>query len=682
MQFRGRGTSRTGQPASSGHRAAFLSLAAALTVSAVVIPVAASASSQFTPGEGTGKSWCAGYGGTSLGSYKNVFACNPETTKDGKTPFDSYPGFQCTELANRYLYLATKHTLFDNEEGGNFVALAARSFGISDAKSGTAGTVPAAGDIISMWGGRSKQKQGGGRTEVALVTKVAATSSGWSITTLNQGDPSDTDGRKGFNTITVSANGRTWSTEDGFYATFDWLKLAGPASSGGSGTGTGTGSGSGSDSWTSAEAPLRGGEVTGQLAAVACSSASSCTAAGFSGDTAMLVYSSGKGWKAAVVPAPSTVAKEMQLTALTCPSARSCLAAGQYHSQSRQQGVLLAGHGANWTATRAPLPASAASHPHVVFTSVACPTATACVAVGEYTAASATAEGLIVVGHDTSWTAYKAPLPGDARAKPSARLTAVACSSAGRCAAVGSYYDKAGNEQGLMLTGAGSSWTASRAQLPASAVIPGAALSAVACPAASDCVAAGTFSANQAGMVLTGWGSSWKAVATPLPAGPAAKPGVTFQDLVCSSTTECVAAGSYKAASGGYQGLLIGGHGSAWTAVRAPLPSGAAANQSSPGASLVSVACAAANSCVAAGQYTDTAGDARVLLLYWHGSSWAPSTGPLPANNRTVGAQAQGSLGPPAVASVACPSAGACFAVGTYPAVRAGMEGLVEYGKM
>jgi hypothetical protein len=96
----------------------------------------------------------------------------------------------------------------------------------------------------------------------------------------------------------------------------------------------------------------------------------------------------------------------------------------------------------------------------------------------------------------------------------------------------------------------------------------------------------------------------------------------------------------------------------------------------------VSVACAAANSCVAAGQYTDTAGDARVLLLYWHGSSWAPSTGPLPANNRTVGAQAQGSLGPPAVASVACPSAGACFAVGTYPAVRAGMEGLVEYGKM
>jgi hypothetical protein len=683
MQFGRRGTARTGWRAGSGQTAVFLSLAA-LTVTTIVIPAAASASSQFTSGEGTGKSWCATYGGTSLGSYKNVYACNPKTKKDGKTPFDSYPGFQCTELANRYLYLMTKHTLFDNEEGGNFVALAATAFSISDAKSGTAGRVPAAGDIISMWGGRSDQKENGGRTEVALVTKVAATASGWTITTLNQGDPSDTDGRDGLNTITVSANGRTWSTEDGFYATFEWLKLPRVATSGapGSGSGTGTGSGSSSGSWTAAEAPLRDGEVTGQLQAVACSAAINCTAAGSSGGAAMLVYSSGNGWKAAVVPAPATGAKGMELTAVACPSATSCVAAGQYHSQSRQQGVLLAGHGATWTATRSPLPSTAASHPHVVFSSMACPTATACVAVGAYTAAAGTSEGLIVTGHDTSWTAYEAPLPSDARAKPSARLTAVACSGAGHCAAVGSYYDKAGNEQGLIVTGTGSSWSGHRAVLPSSAVIPGASLSAVACPAASDCVAAGSFSANQRGMVLTGSGSSWKAVATPLPAGSAAKPGATLQQIVCPSATECVAAGSYKAGTGGDQGLLIGGHGTKWTAVKAPLPSGAAADQSSPGASLVSVACAAANSCVAAGQYTDTAGDAKVLLLYWRGSSWAASSGPLPANNRTVGAQAQGSLGPPAAASLSCPSAGTCFVVGTYPAVRTGMEGLVEYGKM
>jgi hypothetical protein len=671
-------------------------LAAAALPAAATAPGpadAAGTASAFTPGEGTGTAWCPGYGGINLGSYKDVYACAPKNKKAGKTPFDnSYAGFQCTELANRFLYNRTGRTLFANEEGGNYVALAAAAFSIPDAASGAAGRRPAGGDIISMWGGRSGQKQNGSRTQVAVVTKVTKTPSGWTITTLNQGgDPSVTARGRGFDTITVSANGKTWSALNGFYAAFDWLKLVrGKSSGGGTGGGGGGGggggsggggTGSGSASWSASQAPLRTGAQTGQLLAVACGSAMACTAVGAGDGAALLVYGAGASWKAATVPVPSSDATGTELTAVTCMSAANCLAAGQYHSAGRQQGMLLAGHGASWTATRAPLPASAAAHPHVILSSVACASASSCVAAGQYFA-SGSAYGLLVVGHDSSWQAFQAPLPADAAGKPAARLTSVTCTDGGDCVAVGNYLDKPGNEQGFIVTGSGSAWSSYRAALPASAVTPGAALTAVTCPTASKCVAAGSFSANSRGMILTGWGASWTAVSTPLPSGAAANPAAAFRQISCLSATACVAVGSYSASGAGRQGLLVSGRGSSWSAASARLPAGAAANQGTPGAGLVSVACATATTCVAAGNYTDTAGDGRVLLLTWGGSSWAVAKGPLPANSRTVGSQAQGSLGPPDLASVACPAATACVAVGTYPARRSGLEGLVEAGRL
>ena len=658
--------------------AAALAAATLAATVATAVPASAATATVFTPGEGTGTAWCPGYGGTNLGSFRDVYACAPKSKRAGKTPFDSYAGFQCTELANRFLYTTDRRTLFDNEEGGNFVALAGAAYSMGIGAPGSAGSLPAAGDIISMWGGRSKQKQNGSRTAAAIVTKVTRTTSGWSITTLSQGEGAATTAAHGFIVITVSANDRTWSALDGYYASFDWLRLA--KHSGGN-----SGSGSGSASWRAREAPLEAAPGssagTGDLLAVACTGASTCTAVGVSGSRAMLVYSAGGSWKAAVVPVPASVTSQSQLTAVTCRSATSCLAAGQYHGAGSQQGMLLEGHGTTWTAARAPLPSKASAHPHVILSSVACATATSCAAVGRYTATSGSPQALIVTGDASSWTGHTAPLPADASSRPEAELSSVACPAAGRCTAVGRYTDRAGNKQGLIVTETGSTWTATRAALPASAVTPGASLSAVSCPAAARCEAVGTFSANQKGMVLTGSGTSWTAAATPLPSGAAGKPSASFLEIVCPSTTACVAAGTYLASAGGHQGVLLSGHGASWKAVIAPLPAGAAERQGTPGAALVSVACGSATSCVAAGHYTDSAGDARVLLLTFRGSAWTAAKGPLPANNRTVGSQAQGDLAPPAVASVTCPAAATCVAVGTYPARTAGMEGLLETGK-
>ena len=83
---------------------------------------------------------------------------------------------------------------------------------------------------------------------------------------------------------------------------------------------------------------------------------------------------------------------------------------------------------------------------------------------------------------------------------------------------------------------------------------------------------------------------------------------------------------------------------------------------------------------MAVGEYTDTAGDAQTLLLAGLGASWQATRAPVPANARPVGTQAQGALAPPELGSVACPSVSACVAVGSYPARKAGMEGLIVTG--
>jgi hypothetical protein len=652
-------------------RIASLSIAVglALTAGTAILLTGIGPAGAFTPGEGTGSGWCARYAGTSLGSYHDVYACKPDSKTAGKTPFDSYAGFQPTELANRYLYAVTGHTLFDNDVAGNFVALASASFALAQATSGASAGLPAAGDIISMWGGRSKQRENGDHTQVAIVTAVSAGTAGWIITTLNQGDPSDTDGRRGFDTIAVSRNRKTWSALNGFYADFGWLRLghAKPAPAPPPAT------------WQAVQAPGNGSAPGRSLTAVACATTASCAAVGTASGSAVLIARTGPVWTPVTVPTPASATTATSLTAVTCPAATTCLAAGSYRSAGRQQGLLVSGHGSMWTATTAPLPGNAAASPQARITAVACASGSSCVAVGQYATGTSRA-ALLVAGHGSAWSAGPAPLPADASSRPAAGLVSVACPSATVCTAVGSYVDKLGNRQGLLTVLHGTSWSAVRAPLPAGASVPGAVLSAVACPTVTRCVAIGSYSAASRGFAVSGAGTSWAAARTPQPAGAAASPAVTFRAIACPAGA-CVAVGSYLDSAGSRHGLVVTGQGSAFTAARAALPAGAAPAQGSPGAQLASVACPSAAACVAVGSYTDTAGEAQVLLLTLGGSTWTAMRAPNPADARTVGSQAQGTLAPPALSSVACPGAGQCVAVGSYPARKLGMTGLILTGR-
>ena len=174
-----------------------------------------------------------------------------------------------------------------------------------------------------------------------------------------------------------------------------------------------------------------------------------------------------------------------------------------------------------------------------------------------------------------------------------------------------------GYNRGLLLTGSGSSWTAAEAPLPSNADSSGAAfVNGASCASASQCVAVGYYqdtSGVEQGLLLTWSGSSWTAAEAPLPANADEDNGFAgVYDLSCPSASQCVAVGEYQDTSGNDRGLLLTGAGSSWTATRAPAPSNA---DGSGNVYVVRVSCPSASQCVADGDYQDTSGDAQVYLL-------------------------------------------------------------------
>ena len=261
--------------------------------------------------------------------------------------------------------------------------------------------------------------------------------------------------------------------------------------------------------------------------------------------------------------------------------------------------------GSGWTPTEAPLPAGANSSPSADVTGVACPTAGSCVAVGSYTDASSNDQGVIDTLSGGVWTATKAPLP--ANASPDAILSAVACTSATACTAAGQYIDNSGHDQGLIETGSGTSWTATEAPLPAGAnanPVVSIYILAVGCTSATACTIVGEYadnSGNQQGLIETGSGTSWTPTKAPLPAGANANSGADLYAVACTSATACTAAGQYNDNSG-QQGLIETGSGTSWTPTKAPLPAGANAN---PVVSLSAVRCTSATACTIVSGYYD-----------------------------------------------------------------------------
>lgn len=215
---------------------------------------------------GTGPSYCAnapvGGGGTNLGARMDtagglVFACGPvpiivnplvDSGPEIKTfwPITDQGGFQCTELAIRYLYAATDGADFVNENskpygkvgiqnywdgtGKDFAADVGHHFGftVSSHLNGRASSLPHAGDILSEMTspGESSSlvnKDANTYGDVGVVEAVipATTTQPAKIELMVENNSSN-----GFNSITEHS-ATSWSinsTSSGFYyTTFRWF---------------------------------------------------------------------------------------------------------------------------------------------------------------------------------------------------------------------------------------------------------------------------------------------------------------------------------------------------------------------------------------------------------------------------------------------------------------------------
>jgi hypothetical protein len=356
------------------------------------------------------------------------------------------------------------------------------------------------------------------------------------------------------------------------------------------------------------------------------------------------------------------------LYTVACPGARACTAGGNYEQKSGSVQAMAVSrvHGQWRPAVRLVLPPDAAAQPYAQVTGMACVTEGNCVAAGGYTATPSRGPSafLAVQAHGRWSTAVPPRLPANAAARPSARLSAVACTRTGFCEAVGSYTDRTGRRQAMAVTMVAGRWQAVEITAPpGTATDPQAVLTGIACTGAGTCVAVGSYairpgaaSAMGAAQVRGTWG---RAVAIAAPPGARSSPYTAITSVSCTSGGLCVGVGRFAVTDASDRAMSVtetGGRFGKATAIAA-VPPGAATTAST---ALTSVACPARGQCVAVGVGTNASGHTVALHMVQSGSGWVASFLASPPG-ASPGRHQQSSL-----FSVSCARPQRCTAVGYY----------------
>lgn len=130
-----------------------------------------------------------------------------------------------------------------------------------------------------------------------------------------------------------------------------------------------------------------------------------------------------------------------------------------YYGPYRYRGLLFNEASGTWSAgVQATLPANAGMDQVGVYLGlghgpVSCASMGNCTAAGTYPETSGTVQGLLLTETSGTWSpGVQTTLPANASANQGVDLSSVSCPSAGSCTAVGVYRDTAGSLQGLLLT--------------------------------------------------------------------------------------------------------------------------------------------------------------------------------------------------------------------------------------
>jgi hypothetical protein len=399
-------------------------------------------------------------------------------------------------------------------------------------------------------------------------------------------------------------------------------------------------------SWSIQKTPNPVGAGNSVLSGVACTAATACIAVGNHVNGAGRQAALAEAWNGttwSILPVPSPVgARGGALFGVSCPSATACVAVGNYRNASGAHVPLAeVWNGTAWSVLSAPSPAKASRS---YLNGVSCPSATACVAVGNYRNGSGKHVTLAEAWNGTTWSIQPTPNP----ASPSRpALAGVSCTSPSACIAVGGYHLGTGGFHTLAEVWNGTTWSIQATPSPAATSV----LTGVSCLSASDCTAAGSSEPND---VLTGvgtlaeaWdGTSWSVQSTPNPSNLTTS---GLDGVSCTSPSACRAVGSYHSYSGVDVTLGEAWNGTAWSIQKTPSPAGPITSL------LLGVSCPSPSACTAVGFRDNNSGGEVTLAEAWNGTAWSIQKTPSPAGSiqsRLLG--------------VSCTSASACTAVGVY----------------
>ncbi len=228
---------------------------------------------------------------------------------------------------------------------------------------------------------------------------------------------------------------------------------------------------------------------TAYLSGVACPSTTNCLAVGTSGSNTderrLLERWNGQHWSSAVTPGPSG---DTGFADVSCAGANSCTIVGISGVYTSSQPLAEHWDGHQWVAQHPGSPFGVAE-----LVSVSCATATSCVAVGDVYAGAdiVPRTRLVTRWNGTSWHTDTTPLPHDAvrGANEDNSFLGVACNSAAACVAVGNYTTSLGINT-LAERWDGHTWSIEPTLNPGGAAA-GPMLNGVECTTPRSCIAVG-----------------------------------------------------------------------------------------------------------------------------------------------------------------------------------------------
>ncbi len=270
--------------------------------------------------------------------------------------------------------------------------------------------------------------------------------------------------------------------------------------------------------------------------------------------------------------------------------------------------------------------------------------------------------------------------PANAGREPEERFDWGACPTTSYCAGVGSYTDENGNQEAMAATRINGSWgQAVEIALPADAATSGQKAGfgfptpSVACTEPGDCAAVGHYlkeDGGEAAMAVTETGGVWNTASEiELPANAASNPEASLASVACPAAGSCVARGEYIDEDGDWEAMVADQTGGSWgPASEIELPANAESNS---GSHLDGVACSAAGSCVGIGEYWDgSTKTEEAMTVTETGGKWAQASQIAPPAN--AGGKPESRLN-----SVVCVASRPCVAVGRYTDSSGSQEGMV-----